>query len=838
MALIFKDRVKETTTTTGQGTVTLLGNVDGFRSFADIGDANTTYYCIFDNSANTFEIGIGTYTASGTTLSRDTVLQTSSGNTTKINFASGNKEVFCVYPAGKAVYLDENGDLTINGVKHLNAISNRWTKTATSNQTVFTGNSDDSTTLSVGEHTQVFLNGIMLKKTTDYALSNNDTITLTSGASANDILESITFAPFTVASALQPSNNLSDVSSASTALSNLGGMSSSGGTFSGNVSLGSNDLSTTGKILFANMYATEGDLPSASQQHGMLAHVHNYNSTGVGRAVFAHGGNWIPLANHSELSSYLLSSAVSSYGATLIDDADAPTARTTLGLGTMAVETASNYLTTSSASSTYLTQSNASSTYLTQSSASSTYLTQSNASSTYAPLSGATFTGNIVLPQTGVLAFNSTSDEYITASASNLYFGVDNGWVMQLDGANNVVNINSGHNLELYDGSLYVHDDIFIRGGSSSYTTTYNSSGYGTPLTLQNSGGYVGMTFEATGSYANTWQIYASGTGSNKFTGMYDRNGGYYVNQFYKDGRVDLGNGRLSITTGGSATASGDFRAPRFYDSGNTSYYVDPASTSHLDIVYAKNHTSTPIVYDWNNSSYYCDPSSTSSLYNVTVNNQLYLNTNTTLSSAGTVGTAGQVLTSNGNSRPTWQDAGGGGTWTEVNTVTLSGNGSSTFQNWSITANKHYRFTFYDFYFAGYDDRISARISCDGGSSFVNLYGTSAFRNGWSTMSWSTSNATNSSYLQLQGSSNIKGNDARYKGAYCEVHFYAPTNGGGNLYSRTWWPRALQEMAYAEARCTTSSFQQTANYLRLQPHNYGFNSSQGFRGYLKVETLG
>ena len=87
MALIFKDRVKETTTSTGQGTITLAGAVTGFRSFADIGNTNTTYYCIFDNSAGVFEIGIGTYTASGTTLSRDTVLQTSAGNTTKINFS-------------------------------------------------------------------------------------------------------------------------------------------------------------------------------------------------------------------------------------------------------------------------------------------------------------------------------------------------------------------------------------------------------------------------------------------------------------------------------------------------------------------------------------------------------------------------------------------------------------------------------------------------------------------------------------------------------------------------------------------------------------------------------
>ena len=113
MALVVKDRVRETTTTTGQGTLTLAGAVAGFRSFADIGNANTTYYTIFDKVNNTFEVGVGTYTSSGTTLSRDTVLQTSAGNTTKISFASGSKDVFVTQPASKAVYLNASGESEI-----------------------------------------------------------------------------------------------------------------------------------------------------------------------------------------------------------------------------------------------------------------------------------------------------------------------------------------------------------------------------------------------------------------------------------------------------------------------------------------------------------------------------------------------------------------------------------------------------------------------------------------------------------------------------------------------------------------------------------------------------
>ena len=98
MGLVLKDRIKETSSTTGQGTLTLGGAANGFRSFADIGDGNNTYYCTVDG--NNFEVGVGTYTASGTTLSRDTVLQTSAGNTTKIT-CTGNQEVFVTQPADK-----------------------------------------------------------------------------------------------------------------------------------------------------------------------------------------------------------------------------------------------------------------------------------------------------------------------------------------------------------------------------------------------------------------------------------------------------------------------------------------------------------------------------------------------------------------------------------------------------------------------------------------------------------------------------------------------------------------------------------------------------------------
>lgn len=111
MALILRDRVKETTTTTGTGTITLAGAVAGFQSFSVIGNANTTYYAIVGGTE--FEVGVGTYTSSGTTLSRDTVL-TSSNSGNKVDFSAGEKDVFCTQPADKTVVKDsDSADISL-----------------------------------------------------------------------------------------------------------------------------------------------------------------------------------------------------------------------------------------------------------------------------------------------------------------------------------------------------------------------------------------------------------------------------------------------------------------------------------------------------------------------------------------------------------------------------------------------------------------------------------------------------------------------------------------------------------------------------------------------------
>ena len=97
MALVFKDRVKETSTTTGTTDFVLLGAVSGFQAFSTVGNGNTTYYTAINGTE--WEVGIGTYSTTGPTLARTTVLDSSTGS--KVSFSAGTKSVFLDFPAGK-----------------------------------------------------------------------------------------------------------------------------------------------------------------------------------------------------------------------------------------------------------------------------------------------------------------------------------------------------------------------------------------------------------------------------------------------------------------------------------------------------------------------------------------------------------------------------------------------------------------------------------------------------------------------------------------------------------------------------------------------------------------
>lgn len=131
MALVVKDRVRENSTTTGTGTFTLSGAVSGFQTFSSaIGNTNTTYYSIVNNTE--WEVGIGTVGAG--TLSRDTVLSSSTGS--KISFTSGTKDVFCTYPANQSIYYNDSTKVAVTGGaiwENTNTIASSYTISTNTN---------------------------------------------------------------------------------------------------------------------------------------------------------------------------------------------------------------------------------------------------------------------------------------------------------------------------------------------------------------------------------------------------------------------------------------------------------------------------------------------------------------------------------------------------------------------------------------------------------------------------------------------------------------------------------------------------------------------------------
>jgi len=147
MAFVVKDRVKETTTTTGTGTLTLAGALNGFDAFSEIGDGNNTYYACADGT--NFEVGIGTYTLSGTTLSRDTVLESSS---TKIT-----ADVDVAVSASASVTVDnvQGGTLTVGQRVRGTGISGIVTIAGVASQTSITLSTAvtlaDDTALTIGD---------------------------------------------------------------------------------------------------------------------------------------------------------------------------------------------------------------------------------------------------------------------------------------------------------------------------------------------------------------------------------------------------------------------------------------------------------------------------------------------------------------------------------------------------------------------------------------------------------------------------------------------------------------------------------------------------------------
>jgi len=148
MALIVADRVQETTTTTGTGTYTLAGAKDGYQSFAAVGDGNTCYYAITDGTD--WETGIGTFTLSGTTLARTTIIE-SSNSDAAVNWGAGSKDIFVTAPAdktllvGRNLYADNPSSPTAPSATGTNAVAIGSGSTATQRNSFSMGGLADAT---------------------------------------------------------------------------------------------------------------------------------------------------------------------------------------------------------------------------------------------------------------------------------------------------------------------------------------------------------------------------------------------------------------------------------------------------------------------------------------------------------------------------------------------------------------------------------------------------------------------------------------------------------------------------------------------------------------------
>jgi hypothetical protein len=175
MALVIKDRVKETTTTTGTGTYTLAGAVSGFETFtANLSNSDTTYYVCTDNTD--FEVGLGTFTSSGTTLARTTILASSNSNN-EVNWSSGTRSIFMTYPADKAVFEDASNN--INGTFVGNITGNVTGNTSGTAATV-TGAAQTNIT-SLGTLTALTVDNVAINATTIGHTDDTDLITLADG---------------------------------------------------------------------------------------------------------------------------------------------------------------------------------------------------------------------------------------------------------------------------------------------------------------------------------------------------------------------------------------------------------------------------------------------------------------------------------------------------------------------------------------------------------------------------------------------------------------------------------------------------------------------------------
>ena len=646
MALALFDRVQETTTTTGTGSVTLGGAVPGFQSFAVVGNGNTCYYTIVDGSA--WEVGTGTYSTSGPTLARTTVLSNSNGNTSPITLAAGTKSVFLTYPAGKSVNLNESGNVsplgtvssgvwqgTTVGVAYggtgvtassgansvvlrdasQNITVNRinqglLTTTASGGTTTLTAASAFNQALvGTGGHTYRLPDATTLSDTTTFQFNNNATGTLTiennagtavgtiasGGAAGIALLSNATVGGTWDVHAYIPEN----VTWGTNALA-LGSTVISGGTWNGGTiatGYGGTGLTsyTSGGAVYANSSTTltSGTLPTSaggtgntSGQAASTAYSATFNSGGAGGA-----------SGSTFNGSGALTVSYNTIGA--------PSVSGTNATGTWGISISGNAATATSATSA-------------TNATNATNLTGGTLSS-----SGGTVTGGIGI--SGSYTTYSGQALTIGSDASYAYIQSWGSRTLWLNPQGNSIIAGTGASPVLTSANYNSYAPT-LTGTGATGTWAINISGNAATATLATSAVTLTSTqsnWNSTGvisnvvgmlawkNYGNSHVIFDASAGTspsggavnntnpqNNWTGTYPTLMGWNGSNTYG---VRVDSARVADSAGstdynaltnkgggtGSYITSGDYRAPIFYDSNDTGYYVDPASTSVLNLTYA-----------------------------------------------------------------------------------------------------------------------------------------------------------------------------------------------------------------------------------------------------------
>lgn len=584
MALALFDRVQETTTTTGTGSVTLGGAVPGFQSFAVVGNGNTCYYTIVDGSA--WEVGVGTYSTSGPTLARTTILSNSNGNTSAITLAAGTKSVFLTYPASKSVNLNESGNVsplgtvssgvwqgTTVGVAYggtgvtassgansvmlrdanqnvsINRLNQSNTNiTAAAGTTLLTAASSYSQTLvGTGNQTIRMPDATLLATGVAFEFNNNatGTLTLTDYASATigtvtsgGAVELVLLSNGTVGGTWDVHGYIPENVTWGTNALNLGSTVISGGTWQGGTiatGYGGTGLTsyTSGGAVYANSSTTltSGTLPvtaggtGATTAAGAQSNLNVPSTTGSGAS-----GTW---------GISITGSAGSLPNAVTFNSGGSGDASGTSFNGAAARTISYNTIGAPSTSGA-----NASGTW--------------NISITGAASSATNATNSTYLASQDIRTLSPSS-----TAATRLAFGFTS-W------ANNNSSPWADYlAMRSYPDASGGNDNLLVLNKSTIAMRVYqqawgSASAYSSYADVLMSNNYNSYTPTLTGTGATgTWNINITGSagtaGSVDYNALTNKGGGT-----------------------GSYITSGDYRAPIFYDSNDTTYYVDPATGTYL----------------------------------------------------------------------------------------------------------------------------------------------------------------------------------------------------------------------------------------------------------------